>query len=171
MRPPPVRIDVAQRTVLGFSYRQLIILAIAAFLALAAFAGLSAAPLFVRGALSVLCAGIGLALAFGEISGKTPEAWLFDLFAFRRRPRYLLHRAIRRSQDEQVVLPAEDEEAEATPAQAQSSEDDLRPQAPATASPLRNFFILSANAVALSFIVGLTLYLLDGGAQRLLRMW
>lgn len=165
MRPPPIRIDVAQRTILGLSYRRLIILAIAASLGLASFAGLSVAPLFLRGALAVLCVGVGLALAFGEVSGKTPEEWLLDLFAFRRRPRYLLHRAMRRSQDEPVTLPTESSEAQATTAKVQ-------PQAPvATTSPLKNFFVLTANAIALSFIVGLTLYLLDGGAQRLLRMW
>ena len=50
--------------------------------ALAAFAGLKAAPLFLRGALPVLLAGLGVALAFGEINGKTPEAWFLDWLAF-----------------------------------------------------------------------------------------
>lgn len=165
MRPPPIRIDLAQRTILGLSYRRLIILALAAFLTITCFAGLSIAPIFLRGALAVLCAGLGLALAFGEVNGKTPEAWLFDLFAFRRRPRYLLHRAMRRPSDEQVILPAEGDKAKPPPAQAQ-------PQTSVAAtSLLRNFFVLTANAIAMSFIVGLTLYLLDGGAQRLLGMW
>jgi hypothetical protein len=164
MQPPPIRIDVSQRTVLGFNYRQIIILAIAGFLALAAFAGLKAAPLFVRGALPVLLAGLGVALAFGEINGKTPEAWLLDWLAFGRRPRYLLHRAIREKDARRVVLPDENSSAEITEAKT--------PSTPVKAtSPARSFFILSANAIALSMIVGLTLYLLDGGAERLIRMW
>lgn len=160
MRPPPIRIDVSQRTILGLSYRQIIILAVAAFLALAVFAGLNAVPVFLRGALTVLCAGIGLALAFGEIGGKTPEAWLLDLFSFRRRPRYLVHRAMRAEPETKATLPQSD----TAPMKAATS-------MPITASPLRNFFILTANAIALSFIVGMTLYLLDGGAQRLLGLW
>lgn len=164
MRPPPIRIDVSQRTVLGFNYRQITILALAGFLALAAFAGLKAAPLFLRGALPILLAGLGVALAFGEINGKTPEGWLLEWLAFGRRPRYLLHRAIRENDGRKVVLP-----------------DDGKPVGTAevkwpmtqvkTTMPARNFFILSANAIALSFIIGLTLYLLDGGAERLSRIW
>jgi hypothetical protein len=60
-----------------------------------------------------------------------------------------------------VVLPEDGEPIQAT-----------LPVTPITTSaPLLNFFILSANAIALLRIVGLTLYLLDGGAERLMRMW
>lgn len=162
MRPPPIRIDVSQRTVLGLNYRQITILAIAGFLALATFAGLKAAPLFLRGALPVLLAGLGLALAFGEVNGKTPEAWLLDWLAFGRRPRYMLHRAIRAKEDRRAVLPSEGVTEGAAEA---------KPMSEKAASPAWNFFVLSANAIALSLLVGLTLYLLDGGAERLVRMW
>jgi hypothetical protein len=164
MQPPPIRIDVSQRTVLGFNYRQITILTIAGFLALAAFAGLKAAPLFVRGALPVLLTGLGVALAFGEINGKTPEAWLLDWLAFGRRPRYLLHRAIREKDARRLVLPDDGEPAEAAEVKSPAA------QVKAT-SPTRSFFLLSANAIALALIVGLTLYLSDGGAERLIRMW
>jgi hypothetical protein len=164
MQPPPIRIDVSQRTVLGFNYRQITILTIAGFLALAAFAGLKPAPLFLRGALPVLMAGFGVALAFGEINGKTPEAWLLDWLAFGRRPRYLLHRAIREQDARRVVL--SDETSPVVTTDAQSSVTPVK-----ATSPARSFFILSANAIALSLIVGLTLYVLDGGAERLIRMW
>lgn len=162
MQPPPIRIDVSQRTILGLNYRQITILAIVGFLALAAFAGLKAAPLFLRGALPVLTAGLGLALAFGEINGKTPEAWLLDWLAFGHRPRYMLHRAIREKDGRRVVLPDESGTTETVEAKSTLEKN---------TSPMWNFVILSANAIALSLIVGLTLYLLDGGAERLMRMW
>lgn len=82
--------------------------------------------------------------------------------AFGHRPRYLLHRAVRATGERRVVLPNDS-------AMKETNEEKATPK-PA-ARPMMNFFVLSANAIALSLIVGLTLYLLDGGAERLMRLW
>jgi hypothetical protein len=82
---PPTKIDVSQRTFVGFTYRQLAIAVPAAATALAIVAGLRDWPLFLRGAAAVLLLGLGLAWAFGEIDGKSPETWILELLLFRRR--------------------------------------------------------------------------------------
>lgn len=153
---PPVRIDVSQRTFLGFTYRQLVVLALASVLAIAGLGLLKTVPLFLRGGLAVLCVGLGLALAFGEIEGKTPEAWLWGLLGFRRRSRFMLHRAMRGEADARHVAWPE-AEAEAT---------SFTPPVAAIASK-PNFFLLSANAIGLSILVGLTIWLVQGGAYQL----
>jgi hypothetical protein len=126
------------------------------------FGLLKPVPLFVRGGLAVLCAGLGLAMAFGEIEGKTPETWLWGLLRFRRRSRFMLHRAMRGADDTRhVAWPDTDSGATSpTPAFAES-------MPAATVLPRPNFFLLSANAIGLSILAGLTIWLIQGGAYQL----
>ncbi len=158
---PPTRVDVSQRTFFGLTYRQLAILVPAGGLALAAVAGLRDWPLFLRGALGVLVLGVGLAWAFGEMDGKTLEAWVLEQLLFRRRSRYLIHRAVRETPDGRRVAWDESEVAVAAEQEA--------PQAAVARRP--SFLYLSANALGASILTGLTLWLAQGGALQLSRMW
>ncbi len=153
---PPIRFDVSQKTILGVSYRAIAIMAIAIGLALGAVGGLRDLPLFARAGLAVLSISLGLALAFGEINGKTLEAWLWDLLAFRRRTRFLLHRAVRVHGEGQVGWAPIEQPREAPPVVAS-----------AVASTAPSFFILSANAIGLSMIACLSIWLIQGGAHQL----
>jgi hypothetical protein len=159
---PPIRFDVSQKTVLGITYRTIVIMAIAICVAIASVGNLRTLPLFVRAGLAVLSVGLGLALSYGQINGKTPEAWLWDLLTFRRRSRFLLHRAARIHAEGQVGWAPEDQapEASAPPIAAASA---AVPAAP-------NFFVLSANAIGWSILTGLTVWLIQGGAQELSAM-
>lgn len=154
---PPFRFDVSQKTILGISYRAIVIMAIAISLALAAVGGLRLLPLFVRAGLAVLSVGLGLALAFGEIDGKAPEAWIWDLLTFRRRTRFLLHRAVRIHAAGQVDW-------------ATAGQSPPAPVAPAAATAVLrapSWFVLSANAIGWAIIAGLTAWLIQGGAHQL----
>jgi len=159
---PPIRIDVSQRTFLGFTYRQIAIFVFTAIVTIGLFGLLKLVPLFVRGGLAVLCAGLGLAMAFGEIEGKTPEAWLWGLLRFRRRSRFMLHRAMRGADDaRRVAWPNTDSGATSpTPAFAEAMPAEV-------ALPRPSFFLLSANAIGLSILVSLTIWLIQGGAYQL----
>lgn len=157
---PPIRLDVSQKTFLGFSVRALVIAGLAGAAGLLAFFGLPALPLYLRAMLALLITGLGLAWAFGEIDGQTPEAWLVSLFAFRQRSRYFAHRAMREDGARpRVVFPAgrTAETREALPEQS-------APSGP-------GFVWLSANAIGAAILAGLTLWLIQGGAARLLVMW
>jgi hypothetical protein len=154
---PPFRFDVSQRTILGISYRAIVVMGIAIAVAIAAVGGLRLLPVFVRAGLAVLSVGLGLALAFGEIDGKTPEAWIWDLLTFRRRTRFLLHRAVRIHAEGQVDWAATDQPP-------------LAPAAPVAATAVLtapSFFELSANAIGWAIIAGLTVWLIQGGAHQL----
>jgi hypothetical protein len=155
-------LDFTSRTFLGFTWRQVLLIVIAGAGALVAFTQLAGVPLYVRGALAVLLAGLGLAWAFGHIEGETPEKWLLEVILFRRRSRYFLHRAIRDGADgRRVIFP--DRDGDATLG--------IRPEATMAALTAPGFVWLSANAIGVSILTGLSLWLAQGGAQQLLVMW
>ena len=157
---PPIRLDVSQKTFLGFSVRALLIAGLAGAAGLLIFFGLAAWPLYLRAMLAILAGGLGLAWAFGEIDGQAPEAWLLDLVAFRRRSRYFAHRAMREGSGRRRVIFPDVKAAEPrVSAEARS----------APAGP--GFMWLSANAIGAAILAGLTLWLVQGGAARLLVMW
>ena len=110
---------------------------------------------FLRGALAVLVAGLGLASAFGRIGGKSPEAWLWDWIAFGRRTRFLIHRALRGADRRQVEF-GEEQGAQA---------------APRLRFALPDFFLLTADAIGVAALTGLTLWLYQDGAHRLAVWW
>ncbi len=161
---PPIRLDVSQKTFFGFTARQVVLTVLAGGGALLAFLALPQWPLYGRGMLAVLIAGLGLAWAFGEIAGQTPEAWLLELLAFRRRSRYFTHRMMRDGADpRRVIFPSAAPEGAAAEPEAWPAERGV-----ATAP---GFVWLSANAIGLAILTGLTLWLVQGGAERLLLVW
>lgn len=148
---PPANVDVAQRTVLGIDYRKIAIFVVSIPIALAVVVVWRSAPLFVRGAIAVLIAFLGVALAFGQIEGKTPEVWLKDFLLFGRRDRFMLHRALRGRVDHRQAVFAEEEER--------------------AALALPNFFVLSANAIGAAALMALTIWLYTDGAHRMSVLW
>jgi hypothetical protein len=156
---PPTRINLAEKTFYGLSYRSIGIALVAIALGAVTFLSLYKKALPVGAGLAVLFVGLGLALAFGQIGGKTPESWVMDLLSFRRRRRVMVHRAARQPEETpRVVLPSKPTPAEPEP---------IAP--PVTSMPTRSpsFFFLAADAVGLSLVTGLTLWLFQGGAAQL----
>lgn len=151
---PPTNVDVAQRTVLGLDYRKIVILAATLPIALGLVVVWRDAPLFLRGALAVFVAFMGVALAFGQIEGKSPEVWLWDFLTFGRRSRFLLHRALRGVDRRQAVFA--DEEA--------SAKANLQLRLP-------DFLALTADAIGVAMLTGLTIWLYQDGAHRLAIWW
>jgi hypothetical protein len=167
---PPTKVDVHQRGMMGFSFRQLTIVGISLAAALGLLVVLSGAPAFLRVSTALLAAGLGLALAFGQVDGKTLETWAFEFLQFRRRPRYMLHRAERGEPEARVTLSADALEATpapATPAEAPASEPaPAAPQAPQVIyAP--SFAHLALQSLVMSVIAGLSIWLYDGGAIEL----
>jgi hypothetical protein len=159
---PPIRLDVSQRTFLGFTVRHIVIAVATGAAALLMFTGLATLPLFLRAMLAVLIAGLGLAWAFGEIDGQTPEAWLMEVLLFRHRSRYLVHRMAREDGGpRRVVFP----NPQSTPHLKEVVDE------PAATPAAPGFFWLSANAIGLALLTGLSLWLLQGGAEQLSAMW
>ena len=152
---PPANVDVAQRTVLGLDYRKIVIFAATLPIALGLVVVWRDAPLFLRGALAVFVAFMGVALAFGQIEGKSPEVWLWDFLSFGRCSRFLLHRALRGVDRRQAVF-ADDEEALA--------KADLQLRLP-------DFLALIADAIGAAMLTGLTIWLYQDGAHRLAIWW
>ncbi len=166
MQQPPIRVNILEKTAFGVPLRAAGILAVSGPLALAALLCLPNLSLIWRGGLAVLTIGLGLALAFGEIEGQKPEAWLLGLLAFKRRARYLVKGAQSQPDALRVALAPET----STP----MPQAEPAPAAPAldlsltTARPAPRFVTLAGSAVSASVLAGLTLYLLTGGAERLL---
>ena len=150
---PPANVDVAQRTVLGVDYRKIAIFVVSIPIALAVVVVWRSAPLFVRGAIAVLIAFMGVALAFGQIEGKAPEAWLKDFLLFGRRDRFMLHRALRGRVDNRKVVFGPEEKEEPV------------------ALALPDFFVLSANAIGAAALTALTIWLYTDGAHRMSVLW
>lgn len=152
---PPANLDVGQRSLLGLDTRKLAIFAVALPLALGVIVVWRDGPFYLRGAIGALIAFSGLALAFGQIGGQTPEGWLLELFAYWRRRRFMLHRAIPGADGRTAVL-AEDEKPE-TKTVARLN--------------LPDFFLLTADAIGAAALTGLTLWLYLEGAHRLALLW
>ncbi len=156
---PPTRINLAEKTFYGMSYRAIGIALVAIALGAVTFLSLYKKALPVGAGLAVLFVGLGLALAFGQIGGKTPESWVMDLLSFRRRRRVMVHRAARQPEEApRVVLPYKPTPAEPEPV-----------STPTTSLPASrlSFFFLAADAIGLSLVTGLTLWLFQGGAEQL----
>jgi len=168
MQRPPTRINILEKTQFGIPVRALSILAVAAIAAGAAFFGLLRLGLIWSGALAVLIAGLGLALAFGEIDGQKPEIWLLNLMAFKRRDRYMVKGAQPHAGEVHVTI------APGSPQAAPAPEPEPEPApTPLPLEPRRapGFFALSGSAVCVAALTGLTLYLAGGGAERLLHLY
>jgi PrgI family protein len=162
MQRPPVRINIMERTLFGLTYRQIAWLTGSGLVAMVLFLNLSVLDLVARGILAVLLFGLGAAVAFGLIDGQVPEVWLFHCLAYSRRGRFLVKGA-RRQEDGQAVLA---EDAGAPPVAAAAPAAAVAVAASIAAKP-STFPGLSVSAVAASLLVGLTLYLYSGGAERL----
>ena len=153
---PPAKVDLNERTFWGIDRRKLVILGVALVLSvggcLIAWQG---SPIYIRGAVAVLIAFLGVALAFGTIEGLTPEAWVVNALSYWRRYKLRLHGAVRSAVEPRVRL------VEEAPAKAKVK---LGTNAP-------DFFILSANAIALSVLTGLSLWYIQSGAHQLNIWW
>ena len=159
MQHPPARINILEKTQFGIPLRAWGILAVSALTAGAVFFGLlTPAGAVVSAALAVLIAGLGAALAFGEIDGQKPETWLIHYLAFRQRARYMVKGA-RPQAEPQVAFGPSGPEPKPV----------LARPLPVT-RPAPGFWALSGTAVCVAVLVGLTLYLSGGGAQRLLQI-
>jgi hypothetical protein len=160
MQQPPIRVNILEKTVFGVPLRAVAILAISGPVTLVALLGLPGLSLILRGAIAVLIVGMGLALAFSEVGGQKPEAWLLSLVDFKRRARYLVKGAQTQPDALRVTLApvaaASSPEAGAAPAPQPKKE----PTAP-------RFFTLAGSAICASVLAALTLYMLTGGAARL----
>jgi hypothetical protein len=159
---PPTRIDVSERRFLGLTFRQLAILATAAGLALGCLVSLRTWPIWLRIVLVLACAAVGLVWAFWQAQGQTLEQRMLDVLIFHRRTRYLLHRAMRDQDQGRAAWPTAEPKPAAQPRQA--------PRA-AALSWNPTLLWITANALGLSILTGLTLWLLQGGAHLLFLIW
>ncbi|MCC7362057.1 MAG: PrgI family protein [Anaerolineales bacterium] len=159
---PPSRIDVSERRFFGLTFRQLAILASAAVLALACLVGLKTWPFWLRIVLVLAWAAVGLIWAFWQSQGQTLEQRLLDVLVFHRRTRYLLHRAVRDQGQARAAWPT----AEAKPA----TQPRKVPQTAVVGwSPA--LLWITANAIGISLLFGLTFWLSQGGAHQLRLIW
>ncbi|MCC6191684.1 MAG: PrgI family protein [Anaerolineales bacterium] len=159
---PPSRIDVSERRFFGLTFRQLAILATAAALALGCLVGLRTWPFWLRIVLVLVSAAVGLVWAFWQSQGQTLEQRLLDVLVFNRRTRYLLHRAVRDQGQARAAWPT----AEAMPAAHRRKV----PQA-AVINWSPALLWITANALGLSILMLLTLWLIQGGARQLELLW
>lgn len=157
---PPVHVNIHERGILGLDWRKIIILAISLPVALGIVLIWQSGPFVLRGALGVFVGLIGVALAFGQIEGKTPEAWLLNCLFYFRRQRFMQHRALRMAPDNRQVKFA------STAQTATQTKSVL-----VTSKTAGSFFILTANAIGLSTLTALTIWLAQGGAVDLVRTW
>lgn len=152
---PPANVDVAERGILGVDYRKIVIFVATLPLALGVIVLWKNGPLYLRGAIGVLIAFAGVALAFGQINGKTPEAWFFDFLAYARRRRLHLHGYVRGMMDARSVR----------------LDMGIEEKAAVQASAATDFFLLTANAIGMAALTGLTLWLYQSGAHGLQLWW
>jgi len=158
---PPTRINLAEKTFYGRSYRSIGIGLVALAIGAVTFLSLYKTSLPLGAGLAVLFVGLGLALAFGQIEGKTPEHWLLDFLSFQRRRRVRVHRAARQPEETpRVTLGVPSKPAPAEP-------EPMVAGHPLAGARSPSFFFLAADAVGLSLVTGLALWLFQGGAEQL----
>lgn len=148
----------------GLSPRELIIVCLGLFLALAAGIGPAGLPIWLRAGLAVLIGGVTLALAFGTHQGRSFEHWLAYWFAHRARPRKMVWR-----RGGKPIPPVAVEAPKVKP----SARPVPAPVAEREAEEGRdwvNLWFALVNAVMLAAMTALTVYLADGGAEELL-LW
>lgn len=166
---PPINVDVTERTFYGVSLRTGLILGVTAVPAFIVALMIGGLPFWLRGGLAVLITGLGLSLAFGQINGRTPEMWLIEWLNFRGRTRFFVHRAQKQAAEPSVAFepPKADSPAAASP----ESQPSVRPVHLAAAAPAQSaapsFFFLTANTLGLAVLTALTIYMVQGGADRL----
>jgi hypothetical protein len=168
---PPVNVDVMQRTFYGVSFRTGLILVLTAIPVLAIVFAIGGLPFWFRGGLAILVTGLGLSLAFGQVNGQTPEAWLMEWFDFRGGIHFYAHRAQKQASEPNVTLPTQPPKTEPKAAPAVAAVH-AKPVSLATQSTraMPSFFFLTANTLGLALVTGLTLYLQQGGAERLIHL-
>ena len=159
---PPTRIDSSERRFFGWTYRQLVILASSGGAALAILIGLKSWPLWLRIVLMLACACLGLVWAFWQSNGQNLEQQLLDRLDFYRRTRNLLHRAAREFDQGRATFP----ESESPAAAVQQPR-----RQPAVLAWQPGLFWITANAIGISVLTGLTLWLMQGGAHQLVVLW
>ncbi len=159
---PPTRIDVSERRFLGLTYRQLAILTTAAVLALGCLVGLKTWALWLRIGLIIGTVSLGLVWAFWESQGQTLEERLLDVLIFHRRTRHLLHRALRDANQGRAAWPAREARPASRPQKAQRT---------AALSRQPALMWITANAIGVSILLLLTLWLWQGGAHQLALIW
>ena len=168
---PPVNVDMNQRTFYGVPFRTGLILVLTAIPVLAIVFAIGGLPVWLRGGLAILIAGLGLSLAFGQVDGQTPEAWLMKWFDFRRGNHVWVHRAQKQASEPSATLPTQQPKMEPKAATAGAAVH-AKPVPLATQSTraMPSFFFLTANTLGLALVTGLTLYLQQGGAERLIHL-
>ncbi len=159
---PPTRVDHSERQFHGLTYRQVAILAAAGLVSVGCLVGLGTWPIWVRIGLVLACTTLALFWAFWHDQVHTLEGLLGEILSFRQRPHTLQHRALRDTDQGKVVL------------------QDSEPPAEAAATPSGRTVTLTwrpgllwitANALGISILGGLTLWLLEGGAHQLELIW
>ena len=159
---PPSQFDSSERQFHGLTYRQVAILTTAGLVAIGCLVGLKTWPLWVRIGLVLVCTGVALFWAFWQANGQTLEAQLGTRLSFRQRIRTLLHRALREPFQGKVILQdAESPPQAAAKTAAQAAKVVWRP----------GVLWITANALGISILAGLTLWLLQGGAHQLELIW
>lgn len=182
---PPIHVDVSERTFYGLTLRTGLILTLSGCVVMGLLLGEIGLPYYLRAGLAVTMAGLGLSCAYGQIQGRNPEVWLGEVLAFRRRRRYFVHGAQKHNDQLRVELPAEPKQtikhwvwtfkrptfpSFPMPRQARHKPVPFARVHNESRSAAASFFYLTANAIGLSLLTGLTLYLLQGGATRLLSL-
>jgi hypothetical protein len=167
----PHRVNLGERKFVGIPLRSALIVGASVILALALLLG---APinLIARLILAAVFALIGIFFAFFKISGETPEHWVLEFFAFRRRVR---HR-IKGFKKADITPPApapkvSKPKVKAAPAPKVVAPP-LTPRAPRALSPVLIEIPAALMAALVTvFMIGmltsLTLYLASGGAAQL----
>ena len=162
---PPINVDVTERTFYGVSLRTGLILGVTAVPAFIVALMIGGLPFWLRGGLAVLITGLGLSLAFGQINGRTPEMWLIEWLNFRGRTRFFVHRAQKQAAEPSVAFDAPT--ADSPAADSPESQPSVKPVHLASAAPAPSFFFLTANTLGLAVLTALTIYMVQGGADRL----
>lgn len=156
---PPAKMNVDQRMLFGFTYRQLLIVVSFSIVGLMTFLSLYGklrSPIL-PGICTALIALAGAVLAFGRINGDTPEQWLWHFLAYGRAPHYMQHHAMRTPKQAVVRLAVDTSEP-----------DHEKPQG---LKNYQDFFLITANVLGGALLGGLTFWLVMGGSDSLTRSW
>ncbi len=156
---PPAKMNVDQRMLFGFTYRQLLIVVSFSIVGLMTFLSLYSklkSPIL-PGISTAMIALTGAAWAFGYINGDTPEQWLWHFFVYGRTPRYMQHQAMQTPKQTEVRLAVDTSEPIS--------------QKPQRLKEYQDFFLITANVLGGMLLAGLTFWLVMGGSDSLTRSW
>jgi hypothetical protein len=182
MHTPPARVDFHERRFAGVPWRDAGILAFSAVTALALFVLFPRVTFLPKAIAAIAIVAFGAGVAFFRPEGLTLEHWLLEVLAFRRRTRYRLKGVLKRAAV-RVQLAGQEQETESEPEEPQTVEPEstLAAQPPPTmpVSPMvprgvlveqpapLSAAVMLATLFMFSVLVSLTLYLANGGAERL----